>query len=67
VVHRLTKFSHFYAILTEYNAFQVADLFFMEVFRLHALPKNIVSDRYSLVHKDILERVTSVGGDRVDT
>jgi hypothetical protein len=59
VVDRLTKFSHFYAILTEYSAVQVAELFFREVFRLHGLPKNrevfrlhglpknIVSDRDS--------------------
>jgi hypothetical protein len=45
VVNRLTKFAHFYAISTEYNVVQVADLFFREVFRLHGLPKNIVSDR----------------------
>jgi hypothetical protein len=47
VVDRLTKFSHFYAIPTECNAVQVAELFFREVFRLHGLPKNIVSDRDS--------------------
>jgi hypothetical protein len=47
VVDRLTKFAHFYAIPTEYNAVQVAELFFREVFRLHGLPKNIVSDRDS--------------------
>jgi hypothetical protein len=47
VVDRLTKFAHFYAIPTEYNAVQVAELFFGEVFRLHGLPKNIVSDRDS--------------------
>jgi hypothetical protein len=47
VVHRLTNFSHFYAIPTEYNVVQVAEIFFREVFRLHGLPKNIVSDRDS--------------------
>jgi hypothetical protein len=40
----LTKFSHFYAIPTDYNAVQVVELFFMEVFRLHGLLRNIVSD-----------------------
>jgi hypothetical protein len=43
----LTKFSHFYAIPIEYNVVKVAELFFKEVFRLHGLPKNIVSDRDS--------------------
>jgi hypothetical protein len=47
VVDRLTKFAHFYAIPAEYNVVQVAKLFFREVFRLHGLPKNIVSDRDS--------------------
>jgi hypothetical protein len=47
VVDILTKFSHFYAISIKYNVVQVAELFFREVFRLHGLSKNIVSDRDS--------------------
>jgi hypothetical protein len=47
VVDILTKFSHLYDILTEYNIVQVADIFFREVFRIHGLPRNIVSDRDS--------------------
>jgi hypothetical protein len=47
VVDKLTKFSHFYAIPTEYSVVQVANLFFREVFRLHGLPKNIVNGRDS--------------------
>jgi hypothetical protein len=46
VVDKLTKFAHFYAIPTDYNAVQVAE-FFREVFRLHGLPRNIVNDRDS--------------------
>ena len=45
VVDKLTKFAHFFAIPTDYKAIQVAELFFREVFRLHELPKQIVSDR----------------------
>jgi hypothetical protein len=45
VVDRLTKFAHFFAISSEYKTTQVAELFFREVFRLHGLPKYIVSDR----------------------
>ena len=44
VVDRLTKFSHFFAISSDYSTSQVADSFFREVFRLHGLPKAIVSD-----------------------
>jgi hypothetical protein len=45
VVDILTKFAHFYAIPTEYNAVQAAELFFREVFRLHGFSRNIISDR----------------------
>jgi hypothetical protein len=41
----LTKFAHFFAISMDFSASQVADLFFREVFRLHGIPKTIVSDR----------------------
>jgi hypothetical protein len=47
VVDHLTKFAHFFAISMNYSASQVADLFFREVFRLHGLPKMILSDRDS--------------------
>ena len=47
VVDRLTKFAHFFAIPSTYTAAQVADLFFREIFRLHGLPRFIVSDRDS--------------------
>ena len=45
VVDRLTKLAHFFSISSEYTTTQVAYLFFKEIFRLHGLPKNIVSDR----------------------
>lgn len=43
VVDRLTKFAHFYAISTSYTATHIADLFFREVFRLHGLPKTLMT------------------------
>ena len=45
VVDRLTKFAHFFSISSDYSATQLAELFFREVFKLHGLPKTIVSDR----------------------
>ena len=45
VVYRITKFSHLFDITTTFNVAQVADLFCKEVFRLHGLPRRIVSDR----------------------
>jgi hypothetical protein len=47
VVDRLTKFAHFFPIATDFSATQVAKLFLREVFRLHGLPKTIISDRDS--------------------
>lgn len=47
VVDRLMKFAHFFPITTTYTATQVVDLFFREVFKLHGLPRSIVSDRDS--------------------
>ena len=47
VVDKLTKFVHFFSISSDYSAAQVAELFFKEVFKLHGLPKTIVSDQDS--------------------
>ena len=49
VVDRLTKYAHFFPITSNFKASQVAELFFKEIFRLHGLPRNIVSDRDSRV------------------
>jgi hypothetical protein len=43
-VDKLTKFSHFFAIPMDYKAMQVAEFFFREVFWLHGLPRQIVSE-----------------------
>ena len=45
VVDRLNKFSHLFVVTTTFTVAQVAKLFFREVFRLHGLPKSVVSDR----------------------
>jgi hypothetical protein len=47
VVERLTKYADFFAIPSKYDASQVENIFFKEVFRLYGLPRNIVSDRDS--------------------
>ena len=45
VVERLTKMAHFIPTRESVIAPQVADLFISHIFRLHGLPRSIVSDR----------------------
>jgi hypothetical protein len=44
VVDRLAKFVHLFSIPLKYSASHVVDIFFREVFRLHGLPRYIVSE-----------------------
>ena len=44
-VDRPTKYAHFFPITSDFKVSQVAKLFFKEIFRLHGLPRNIVSDQ----------------------
>jgi hypothetical protein len=45
VVDTLTKYAYFFSIPSEYNASQVENMFFREVFRLHGIMRNTVNDR----------------------
>ena len=45
VVDRLTKMMHAIPITTNINAPQLANIFLKEIYRLHGMPKIIVSDR----------------------
>ena len=45
VVDRLTKYAHFFVVLSTISASEVVLLLFKEIFRLHGLPKVIISDR----------------------
>ena len=45
VVDRLTKMMHAIPITTNINAPQLANIFLKEIFRLHGMPKIIISDR----------------------
>jgi hypothetical protein len=45
VVDRLTKYAYLFSIPIDYREYQVAYLFFREVFRLHFLSRNIVNDQ----------------------
>ncbi|GJW93030.1 ty3-gypsy retrotransposon protein [Tanacetum coccineum] len=45
VVDRLTKYAHFGALSTNFNALKVAEIFLDIVVKHHGIPKTIVSDR----------------------
>lgn len=45
VVDRSTKFAHFLALPTHFSAQYLASIFLAEIYRLHGIPKTIVSDR----------------------
>ena len=45
VVDRLSKYAHFLPLAHSFSATTVAQLYFEHIFKLHGLPKTIVSDR----------------------
>ena len=45
VVEKLTKEAHFIPVKSTYKTGAIAKIFMKEIFRLHGLPKAIVSDR----------------------
>ena len=45
VVDKLTKAAHFIPVKSTYEAGDIAKIFMKEIFKLHGLPKEIVSDR----------------------
>ena len=47
VVDKLSKATHFIPVKSTYKAIHIADVFLKEIFRLHGIPKEIISDRYT--------------------
>jgi hypothetical protein len=45
VVDKFTKYGHFLPITHPFTALQIAQLFLNQVYKLHGLPKAIISDR----------------------
>jgi hypothetical protein len=45
VIDRLSKYSHFFPLKTDYSSKTVAEVFMRNIVKLHGVPKSIVSDR----------------------
>ena len=45
VVDRLRKATHSIPVQSTYKTVQIAEIFMREVFRLHGIPKTVISDR----------------------
>ena len=62
IVDRFTKQAHFVPTVDTMTAKELADLFLREVFRLHGMPDDIVSDRDSLFTSKYWKKVTELLG-----
>jgi hypothetical protein len=51
VVDKLRKETHFIPIKSTFKAIDVVDVFMKEIFRLHGMPKTIISDRDANSHQ----------------
>ena len=45
VVDKLSKATHFIPVKFTFKAINIADIFMKEIFRLHGIPKVVISDR----------------------
>ena len=45
VVDKLSKAAHFIPVKSTFKAINIADIFMKEIFRLHGIPKVVISDR----------------------
>ena len=45
VIDKLSKAAHFIPVKSTYKVFNIVDIFMKEIFKLHGIPKVIVSDR----------------------
>lgn len=65
VVDRLTKMAHFIPLSHPYGATIVAQLFLDSVYRLHGMPKTIVTDRDKLFTRNFWKELFSSAGTKL--
>src|ERR1700710_88853 len=57
VIDQLTKMSHFIPCRKDTNAREFASIFLKEIFRLHGLPQDIITDRGSIFTSDLCKEM----------
>ena len=45
VIDKLSKFAHFIPMKSIYKAIDITEIFMKEIFRLHGIPKMVISNR----------------------
>ena len=65
VVDRLSKYGHFLAISHPYTAAGIAEIFTKEIFRLHGMPRSIVSDQDHIFISKFWESFFSLQGTKL--
>jgi hypothetical protein len=45
VIDKLSKFAHFIPVKSTYKAINITEIFMKEFFRLHGIPKMVISNR----------------------
>jgi len=58
VIDRLTKMAHFIPSTNDMDARQFQETFMREIFRLHGLPRDIITDRGSIFTSDLWKETT---------
>ncbi|KAL2230686.1 UNVERIFIED_CONTAM: Transposon Ty3-G Gag-Pol polyprotein [Sesamum indicum] len=66
IVDRLTKYSHFIALIHPYTAASIAKVFFDNIYKLHALPVSIVSDRDKVFTSKFWRELFTLSGVSLD-
>lgn len=65
VVDRLTKYGHFLALKHPYTSHDVTNIFQKEIYKLHSLPKTIVSDRDHIFTSHLWQHIFKAMGTKL--